>query len=508
MTEQKKLQRNKIYQGDVLEVLKTLPDKTVQCVITSPPYWGLRDYKTSTWEGGNSDCEHVPDDNNICEMCGAKLIDKQIGLEQSPDGYVNKMVDVFREIHRVLRDDGTVWLNIGDCYSPQSSHKGGTQYDRFTGESNWGERSRARDSLPPVYKAKDLVGIPWMLAFALRNDGWYLRSDIVWYKENSMPDSTTSRPTMAHEFIFLLSKSGDPLYWVHVRKMIGTRIKPDPDYIYIHRHTGEERATEPEDYLTNTFVDKEDGRTKKVWRRKNLWESRDYFYDNVAIQEPVKCLTRAYSKNHVDERKDAKTSQYAVSGKAQDAYYKKLAERIDAGEAVGKNKRTVWKCDDVWEITTVGYKEAHFAVMPEKVVEPCLLAGTSEHGSCPKCGAPYERVRKYEKDVVTTAKEEYIPNTELKQDALGKVTYTGFNARWKEKELKPALYEWVKTCDCEKATPAPCIVYDPFMGAATVGVVALKNGRDYVGSELNPEYIKIAEKRLSPYKNKRLSDFI
>jgi len=174
----------RIIQADVMAGLAALEDQSVQCVVTSPPYWGLRDYG----------------------------VEGQIGLEKTPDEYVTKMVEVFREVRRVLRDDGTVWLNIGDCYTPQSSHKGGTPYDRFKDEENWGERSRARESIPSFGKAKDMVGIPWRLAFALQSDGWYLRSDIIWSKPNPMPESVTDRPTKSHEYVFLLTKKARYFY--------------------------------------------------------------------------------------------------------------------------------------------------------------------------------------------------------------------------------------------------------------------------------------------------------
>ena len=165
-----------LHLGDCLEVLRTLPDASVHCCVTSPPYWGLRDY-------GHAD---------------------QIGLESTPEQYVARMVEVFREVRRVLRDDGTLWLNIGDSYSnggrtwraPDAKHQG-----------------RAMDVRPDDgLKPKDLVGIPWRVAFALQSDGWYLRQDIIWHKPNPMPESVTDRCTKAHEYVFLLSKSARYCY--------------------------------------------------------------------------------------------------------------------------------------------------------------------------------------------------------------------------------------------------------------------------------------------------------
>jgi len=167
-----------IKQGDALSVLKTMPEQSVHCCVTSPPYWGLRDYG----------------------------VEGQIGLERTPEEYVDKLVQVFREVRRVLRDDGTLWLNLGDSYNGS----GGAGGDYNPGGLKEGQPKYPGRKVPGL-KPKDLIGIPWMVALALRNDGWYLRSDIVWHKPNAMPESVTDRPTRAHEYIFLLSKS--PKYY-------------------------------------------------------------------------------------------------------------------------------------------------------------------------------------------------------------------------------------------------------------------------------------------------------
>jgi DNA modification methylase len=164
-----------VLQGDVVDRLADVKDKSVQTCITSPPYWGLRDYGES----------------------------EQLGLEATPEEYVQNMVEVFRGVRRVLRDDGTVWLNLGDCFAGPRSAGGGKQSEVDTSKP-----SRAQvEGLKP----KDLVGIPWRVAFALQADGWYLRSDIIWHKPNPMPESVTDRPTKAHEYLFLLTKS--PRYY-------------------------------------------------------------------------------------------------------------------------------------------------------------------------------------------------------------------------------------------------------------------------------------------------------
>lgn len=261
-----------ILQGDCRDVLPTLPDRSVQCVVTSPPYWGLRDYQTGAWEGGSPDCDHSPADSpgkrgigsstlgggttttahqregykGHCPRCGARRIDNQIGLEESPEEYVEKIVGVFREVRRVLKDDGVLWLNLGDSYANDAKWGGRTGGKHASGLHGTAVgRGRKSTGLKP----KDLVGIPWEVAFALRDDGWYLRQDIIWAKGlsgqkstedrmvkamidagidqaqidrvldlyspfagNCMPESVTDRPTKAHEYLFLLTKSAKYYY--------------------------------------------------------------------------------------------------------------------------------------------------------------------------------------------------------------------------------------------------------------------------------------------------------
>lgn len=192
------LKLNHIYEGDCLETLKTLPDKCIDMCVTSPPYYALRDYGTGKWIGGDPNCPHYRTSKksenthtghkhmtdvgqaigdaiykSVCPLCGAVREDKQIGLEETPEAYISRLADVFDEVKRVLKDDGTLWVNIGDSYAPD----------------------------------KNLIGTPWMLAFELRKRGWYLRQDIIWSKPNPMPESVTDRCTKSHEYIFLLSKS-------------------------------------------------------------------------------------------------------------------------------------------------------------------------------------------------------------------------------------------------------------------------------------------------------------
>jgi len=218
--------------GDCREKLKELPNNFFHTVITSPPYWGLRDYGTGKWTGGNPNCSHIAGKSrndadrefgtketltvqyrDVCKDCGAVRQDNQIGMEPSPEEYVRKIVRTFQEVKRVLRPDGTLWLNLGDSYS--SGGRTSTTNQSVRGDKDYGV------TRPPVsssIKPKDLVGIPWRVALALQEDGWYLRQDIIWHKPNPMPESVKDRCTKAHEYIFLLSKSEKYYYDSHAIK--------------------------------------------------------------------------------------------------------------------------------------------------------------------------------------------------------------------------------------------------------------------------------------------------
>jgi len=359
-----------------------MPDESVDCCITSPPYYGLRDYG----------------------------IDGQIGLEQTPEEYVANLVVVFREVRRVLKKEGTLWLNLGDSYA--GSGKGGQSEEKRS--ENWqpqyGNKGK-RYGLKP----KDLIGIPWMVAFALRADGWYLRSDIIWHKPNCMPESVTDRPTKSHEYLFLLSKN------------------------------------------------------------------KKYYYDAEAIAEAAINI-KMPGKNMTDTRETYGSQNGGNSG------LRDLKQRYKNGDwPTKRNKRTVWN------INTKPYKEAHFATFPEALVEPCILAGTSERGYCPECGKPW--VRQVEKgEIVSRPDNRCTHPPVLKAVSAGQGTNgTGKSSLTMMREVK--TIGWLPSCQCA-SEPHPGIVLDPFSGAGTVGVVAKKLGRRFIGIELNPEYIGMAKARI------------
>src|SRR6185312_9791208 len=206
-----------VFQGDALATLREFPDESIHCCITSPPYWGLRDYGTAVWEGGDPDCDHqmirphrnkgfnerwgnaagqkkneqyeVTAYRSICGKCGARRVDQQIGLESGLNQYIDKLVEVFREVRRILRSDGTLWLNLGDSFTS------GKRKYRAIDQKNPARAMGIRPATPEGFKEKELHGMPWRVAFALQEDGWCLRSDIIWAKNNVMPESANDRPT-------------------------------------------------------------------------------------------------------------------------------------------------------------------------------------------------------------------------------------------------------------------------------------------------------------------------
>lgn len=291
-----------IYNGDCLDILKELPDNSVDTCITSPPYWGLRDYGT---EG-------------------------QLGLEKTPEEYVANMVKLFREVRRVMKQDGVLWLNLGDSYNGSQRGSGGTGALSSKQNSNKGANfavgGKAIKTNVSGLKPKDLVGIPWRVAFALQADGWWLRQDIIWHKPNPMPESVKDRCTKSHEYIFMLTKSAR------------------------------------------------------------------YYFDSDAIKE---------------NRESVCTRKRSTAFRQQD-------ENPDSTiTTIGRNKRSVWT------VTTKPFKDAHFATFPKDLILPCVLVS--------------------------------------KPDA---------------------------------------IILDPFFGSGTTGIVAMENGRNYIGIDLNAEYCEIAKNRI------------
>lgn len=374
----------KLYKGDVEKVLSMLLDNSVNTVITSPPYWLQRDYLTGEWRGGDPNCSHKRDSKksdytttghknfdemggigdaiyrSLCPRCGAIRIDEQIGLEPSPELYVTRMVRIFREVWRVLKPDGTVWLNLGDTYigGGRGSGKSNKQ------NSNRGTVDMPGSIVPPGYKQKDLAGIPWRTALALQADGWWLRQDIIWHKENPMPEPVRDRCTKSHEYVFLLSKSGEPKFWIHRDKKYSERVwtKPEPDYCWKDKlNENVETKVEPPNWETELLPKH---KIRKRWSRINLWIGCDYYFDNESIREPIK----ESNKGSVMGRVKLKEGVLANDGSEWER------ERRNYEKIKGANKRSVWT------LSTKPYRGAHFATFSSELITPMILAG------CPKDG--------------------------------------------------------------------------------------------------------------------------
>ena len=349
----------RILHGDCREVLPTLAAASVQCVVTSPPYWGLREYGTATWHGGNITCDHAVSEirtdlglaalgeryrgggkkqtevgklyaRGECPKCGALRIDRQIGLERTPDAYVAALVDVFHEVHRVLRDDGTVWLNIGDCYATGAGavgdHPGGGEQGArcadnrgtHTAENSDKAAPRLRQIGPmtqpnrmhlPGMKPKDLLLMPSRVALALQADGWWVRSDIIWHKPNPMPESVTDRPTSAHEHVFLLAKA--ERYFFDAEAVKEQSVTNDP---------------------------------RRPYGSQGAWQMDG----------------RPVEQRHGGElRAPANRKRGEFSGKTNAMQFTET-----------RNIR------NVWTIATNPYPEAHFATFPPELAERCIKAGS------------------------------------------------------------------------------------------------------------------------------------
>lgn len=381
--------KHTLINADVLEGLQKLQDKSIHTVVTSPPYWAVRDYG----------------------------IDGQLGLESNVDKYLQKMVEVFREVRRVLRDDGTLWLNIGDKYVTNSvgrSDIGGMIHSGKNPKSLKRSYRRDKAAVCPdqtgfVYDLpeKNLMMIPARLAIALQLDGWILRQDIIWHKPNPMPESVTDRPTNAHEHLFLFAKCPR------------------------------------------------------------------YYYDAEAVREEgtIPAGTKA-----------AKGSQKRANTPGVNSRPPEYA--IYTGT---RNLRSVWS------IPTQPRPDAHFATFPDELARRCILAGTSEYGCCPHCGAAWTR----ETD------SKFIPQGDVSiekgvrgagsQKPMDKSnSWDGFP---RGKTVRTTA-GWKPSCTCENNIPIPCTVLDPFGGSGTVADIARGHNRSSILIEINPDYIDLQKQRL------------
>ena len=449
----------RIYNKDC-RFMSELADGSVQCVVTSPPYWGLRKYSGEQelmWGGdacghkwGNvipnpmvksgkhgpasiltktADEQHaVRKESNqgaFCQICGAWK--GAYGLEPAPEMYIQHTIEILREIRRVLRKDGIVFWNIGDSYwgGKGQSGQGSPEYQAMRQDVSLNKpyhqiagskKTRPSDGSHTIIKSKDLCLIPFRIAIAAQEDGWWVRSVIIWSKPNPMPESVTDRPTESHEYILMLTKSAR------------------------------------------------------------------YYWDQEAVREPSidpeSFAGRRPRQAHTMAQHDLKNYKFAGSIQPDGTLKHGMIYP-------NRNIRSVW------EFPTQPYPEAHFAVFPEKLPEICIKAATPEVGCCNKCGAPWERRTEQIKTDTRpgrntgTAKSgtDSDPNRALHQGDLSKY----------RQQISYTTIGWRPTCKCNAIKPpVPSLILDPFMGAGTTLWVAKKLNRRAVGYEISEEYCQLA----------------
>lgn len=426
-----------VVHGDAIQVLRTLPDGLVQCCVTSPPYWGLRDYgvPARSWDG-QPGCRHewgelergrrrdlLPADQSAStarlgtdprqgragieggRFCGRSGAWRGcLGLEPTPELYVAHLAEVLREVRRVLREDGTLWLVLGDSYAAARSQQAPDRKRRDPGQL-------PSTAVPAGAKAKDLLGIPWLVAFALRADGWRLRSDVVWAKRNPIPESVRDRPTRSYEYLFLLAK------------------RPR------------------------------------------------YFYDPDAIREPDCGI--AAGNGYARPERISYRDQHGARG--QHAHWR---------PGGGRNRR------DVWSITSRPFRGAHIATFPPELVEPCILAGSSPT-ACGVCGAPWRRIVEAcgETSTQRARRTGHSPGARVHPGGCAQsLDFRGSHAALKPRQRRTV--DWRPSCAHADGS-GRCLVLDPFCGAGTTGLVALRHGRRFLGIELNADYVRLARERLA-----------
>ena len=448
--------------GDALEKLRELPEKSVHCCVTSPPYWGLRDYKVppTNWQ------EVIYKPMPGLPQLTIPALTCCLGDEPTPEAFTGHLVLVFREVWRVLRDDGTFWLNLGDSYANTNRGHNSNGAGNLTGSNLKNKLAAAQNrstTIPEGLKPKDLIGIPWRIALALQADGWYLRSDIIWAKRNCMPESVTDRPTRSHEFLFLLTKSERYFYDAEAIK--------EP---CIYDVDGPGTAARKARATGNKLLPTGEINGIRPAKRHQLFP-RDHPETSLNSKFSGADKQRGHSRRHdgFNGRWDAMEKEEQCTGM--------------------RNKR------DVWTIGPANYPEAHFATYPPKLIEPCILAGTSAKGCCPSCGAPWERVveksgerdchsgnKKFSELTKTRRGEKSLESSFFKDGKVGTFETTG----------------WQPTCDCnsglrtqDSGLLTPCTVLDPFGGSGTTPAVALSHGRAAIVIELNPNYIPLIEAR-------------
>lgn len=428
--------RNIIHNMDALSFLCALPEESVHCMVTSPPYWGLRDYG-------------VPG---------------QLGMESTLAEYISNMVMLFREARRVLRSDGVLWLNMGDGYATSPNGRS-AKNTKAAGNDDRTFRDKPMSTIGGSLKPKDLMMQPHRLAIALQDDGWYVRADCVWHKPNPMPESISDRPTKAHEYVFLLTKS--ERYW-YDPEPVKTPVKPNS----IKRRG---RAVS---------VNHKNAQGAPGQAVHSMFKPRENAHRNDgAGTQSRRTFDEKFAPKHDDSRWDS-------GGPRQRGFDESYSGQV----------MPMANLRSVWVIPARGFKGAHFATFPIELPKICILTGCPSK-TCAECGAPYVRVNE----------KQFYPQLTSEHNIKGAGAQKPMDASngWQGVPRGVVLTEtlgWKPTCTCDTTDTRPGLVLDMFMGSGTTAVVAKLLNRDYIGSELNPEYIKLAEKRIARPRRQRFEE--
>lgn len=499
---------NKIICGDALEALKKIPSGSVNCCVCSPPFWGLRDYGVEPviWDG-DKDCKHEFDDiqrynptrgkrdgkgiykdpkweakgalkkeveSNFCLKCGSWK--GSLGLEPTFDLYIKHLCQIFDEIKRVLRKDGTCWVNLGDSYGGSGNRSGHTLETSNLNRLTIGYGATGGNQKATKGYEKSLLDIPHRFSIEMTNRGWAKRNTIIWWKPNCMPSSANDRFTVDFEYLFFFTKNNKVLFWINEKtlecvdkKPLGTKGKEGIDWEW--RLIGKNY----ENY--NTKISSEDAEKynslkarkyrKKEWKKVSFWKGHDYWFeqqfDKAKTNLPiVKKKTCGHgSVRPINEPDPWGSMGYSLNG--------------------NRNKRCVWI------IPTQPFPEAHFAVYPEGLIEIPIKAGCPEY-ICKKCRKA--RVKIY-KD--TGEYEICGGNNSITAEQIQKVSPTSTLLTGKRKIRKEIGYT---DCGCNAGFEGG-IVLDPFMGAGTTALVALKQRKKFIGIEKKQEYIDMANRRIT-----------
>ena len=512
----------RIIVGHVLDRLAELSDASVHCVITSPPYLGLRDYKLPpiVW-GGDPTCAHVwgddiPGDSrggsgptgkeayaaggkevyarqvprgNFCQRCPAWR--GSFGLEPTPELYIEHVVEIFREVRRVLRDDGVLWLNMGDAYAstpngtPASVTAGkipGQPWSRGCRKDDRTFRDKPMSTIGGAIKAKDLMEMPSAVVMALRADGWWLRSRMPWLKRNSMPESITDRPSVAIEYVFLLSKSARYFY----------------DAVAVRREVKQSTV----DRLAQN-----DGHPNWNGDRDRASTQSAQTLDITKMMRggPEAALAMKASRNE----REAQAWHQPEEGRREGNPGLEDVQR-GAGRSFRNTDLFFMSLEEPWglisdadgeplalDVCPQGFADAHFATFPPKLLEPLILAGTSQRGCCGTCGAPWVRqVRKRLAPTEKAAQTFIVDGRDMaadENDQGANRQKDGHKPGWVNETY---TLGWSPSCSCPDNVPVPATVLDPFMGAGTTCMVAESLGRDSIGIELSEPYADMARARI------------